>query len=76
MLTRRAAQKALQKLAISKPDTIPETAYRRKALITKVKKPKLKMFMGKVKRSRMGLKKTFRMPNNKAAKTKTLKFSI
>ena len=75
MLIKRAAQNAFQKLVISKPDTNPETTYRRKALMTKVKRPKLNMFMGKVKMKRKGLKKAFKIPNTKAAKTRTCRFS-
>ena len=76
MLIKRAAQNALQKLAISKPETKPETAYRRKPFITKVKSPRVKMFMGKVKSIKIGLKMALRIPKIKAANTSAFKFSI
>jgi hypothetical protein len=76
MLIKRAAKKALQKLAISKPDTKPETAYRRKPFITKVKSPRVKIVMGKVKIIKTGLKTALRTPKIKAANTSAFKFSI
>jgi hypothetical protein len=75
-LIKRAAQNALQKLAISNPETKPETTYRRKPFITKVKSPKLKIFIGKVKIIRIGLKIALRIPKIKAANISAFKFSI
>jgi hypothetical protein len=76
MLIKRAAQNALQKLAISKPDTKPATTYRRKPFITRVKNPRVKMFMGKVKIIKIGLKMALRIPKIKEANTSAFKFSI
>lgn len=76
MLIRRAAQNALQKLAISKPDTKPATTYRRKPFITRVKNPRVKIFMGRVKIIRIGLKMALRIPKIKDANTSAFKFSI
>jgi hypothetical protein len=76
MLIKSAAQNALQKLTISKPDTTPETTYRRNPFITKVKSPRLKIFMGKVKIIKTGLKMALRIPKIKAANTSAFKFSI
>jgi hypothetical protein len=74
-LTKRAARNALKKPVISKPGTNPATAYKRNAFITKVKNPRLRMFMGKVRRSSMGLTKAFKIPNTRAAKTRTCRLS-
>jgi hypothetical protein len=76
MLIKRAAQNALQKLAISNPETNPETTYKRNPFITKVKSPKLKIFMGKVKIIKIGLKMALRIPKIKAASTSAFRFSI
>lgn len=76
MLIKRAAQNAFQKLAISKPDTNPETAYRRKPFITKVKSPRVKIVIGKVKITKNGLKIALRIPKIKAANKSAFKFSI
>ena len=72
-LIKSAAQNAFQKLVISNPGTIPEAAYRIKALIIKVKRPRLSIFIGKVKKIRTGLTNTFKIPNTNAANTKTFK---
>jgi hypothetical protein len=40
-----------------------------KAFMTKVKRPKLKMFTGRVKSKATGLKKTFRIPRTAAARS-------
>ncbi len=74
-LMSRAAQNAFQKLVISKPGTIPDDRYKRKALMIKVKNPRLSMFIGSVKKISTGLAKTFNMPKTSEAKTKTPKSS-
>ena len=76
MLIKRAAKNARQKLTISKPDTKPETIYRRKPFITKVKSPRVKTFIGKVKIIKIGLKMALRIPKIKEANTSAFKFSI
>jgi hypothetical protein len=76
MLIKSAAQNALQKLAISNPETNPETTYKRNPFITKVKSPRLKIFMGKVKIIKTGLRMAFRIPKIKAANTSAFKSSI
>lgn len=76
MLIRSPAQKALQKLAISNPDTKPETKYRRNPFITRVKSPRVKIFIGKVKIIKIGLKIALRIPKIKAANISAFKFSI
>ena len=76
MLIRSAAQNALQKLTISNPETNPETTYKRNPFITKVKSPRLKIFMGKVKIIKIGLRMALKIPKIKAANTSAFKFSI
>jgi hypothetical protein len=76
MLIKSAAQNALQKLAISNPETNPETTYKRNPFITKVKSPRLKIFMGKVKIIKTGLKIALRIPKSRAANTSAFKFSM
>lgn len=75
MLINRAAQNALQKLAISNPEIKPATTYRRKPFIAKVKSPRVNMLMGKVRIIKIGLKMALRIPRTKAAKISALKFS-
>jgi hypothetical protein len=51
------------------PDITPDTIISIIALITKVKIPKVNMFMGRVNINRMGRKKAFSMPKIAAAKS-------
>ena len=51
-----------------KPGITPETIFRMKALMRKLKSPKVMMLMGRVRMNRMGLKNTFRTPKTAAAK--------
>jgi hypothetical protein len=74
-LISKAAQNAFQKLVISKPGTIPDDRYSRKAFIIKVKRPKLNMFIGRVRKISTGLTKTFNIPKTSEAKTRTFKSS-
>lgn len=59
----KPANRAGIKPVISKPGTTPETILRRKALMRNVKSPKVTILMGRVRRSKIGLKKRFNTPN-------------
>lgn len=61
-----APQNAGQNPATSNPFTTVATNQNNKALITKVNKPRVKIFTGKVKITNIGLSKAFTKPNNKA----------
>jgi len=52
----------------SKPDITPEAILSIKAFITKVKRPRLSRFMGRVKMMTMGRKKALSIPSMAAAK--------
>ncbi len=64
---RKEPNTAVQNPYTSKPGITPETILSRNAFIKKVKKPRLIMFMGRVKKSAMGRKKAFSMPRMAAA---------
>ena len=51
----------------SKPGITPEAIFNIRALITKVKKPRVKILMGRVKISAIGLNRAFKMPSMAAA---------
>jgi hypothetical protein len=48
---------------------MPEAIFNMSALMIKVNKPRLKMLIGSVSRSAIGLKKALRIPSTAAAKT-------
>jgi len=62
--TKRADQKPLTE----NPGITPEAIKSKRALITKVKRPRLRMFMGRVNTSRIGLKNAFKIPSRAAEK--------
>jgi len=53
---------------ISKPEMTPATIISKIAFNTKVKNPRVKMLIGRVRIKRMGLKKAFNIPKIAAAK--------
>ena len=65
---RREPNTADQNPETSKPGITPEAIFSMKALIKKVKRPKLNILMGSVKMMTIGLKNAFSMPNMAAAK--------
>ncbi len=65
---------AHKKPSTTNPGTNLLTRSIRSAFITKVKSPKVRIFIGKVKIKRMGFKKAFIMPNTKATTKATVKF--
>ena len=76
MVKSNAANKAFPRPKISKPETRKETRYRTIPLMTKTKRPKVITVKGMVKKSKIGFKNTFNIPNIKLPKIKALKFSI
>jgi hypothetical protein len=62
-----APQKAPQKLYTVNPGTIHEAMMKAKALIIMIKKPRVKIVMGRVKRIRTGLIKVLISPKTRAA---------
>ena len=62
----KAPKNAGQNPATANPFTTVATNQNNKALITKVNKPKVKIFTGKVKNTNIGFNKAFNKPNNKA----------
>lgn len=63
----RAPQKAEAKSATSNPGTNEEANQNSSALITKVNKPRVKMFTGKVKMIRIGFMRALINPKTRAA---------
>jgi hypothetical protein len=63
----RAPSTAVQKPCTSKPVMTSETIFSIRALIRKVKRPRVRMLMGNVRRIRRGRKKAFRIPSTAAA---------
>lgn len=57
-----AAMRAVVKLAMAKPGTMREVSRSKKALMTKVKRPRVMRLMGSVKKVRMGLTIAERIP--------------
>jgi hypothetical protein len=64
----REPNKAAQKPWTSKPGMTPDTIINNRALMTKMKRPKLRMVKGRVRRMRMGRKKALRIPRIAAEK--------
>lgn len=67
-LIRREPNTADQNPETSKPGITPEAIFNMKALIKKVKRPKLNILMGRVRMMTIGLKNAFSMPSMAAAK--------
>jgi hypothetical protein len=67
-LMRREPNTADQNPETSKPGITPEAIFSMKALIKKVKRPKLNILMGRVKMMTIGLKNAFSRPSMAAAK--------
>jgi hypothetical protein len=67
VLVMMAPQKAPQKLYTVNPGTIHEAMMKAKALIIMIKKPRVKIVMGRVKRIRTGLIKVLISPKTRAA---------
>jgi len=67
-LIKREPNTADQKPPTTKPDITPDTIMRRKAFITKVNRPNVRMFRGNVNMISIGLKKALRIPSMAAAK--------
>jgi len=65
--------KAHQNPATLKPGTIHEVSIINKALITKVKSPSVKIFIGSDKTSKIGFIKAFNIPITKATSNATTK---
>jgi hypothetical protein len=76
MLNSKAPQKALIKFFIKNPSTISDVKYISKALITKVKSPSVKTFIGKVQTSSIGFTKEFKSVNTNEDAAKTPKVFI
>ena len=66
MVTIIEKRSAHQKFLTRKLGTIAATSKTKRALITKVKSPKVKMFMGKERKSKTGLISAFTIPKTKA----------
>ncbi len=71
MLKRRAHQKP----STVKPGTILLVSRMRSALITKVNSPNVKMFIGNVKKTRIGFKRILKMPRTKATRSAVQKLA-
>ena len=69
MLINKDPNMADQKPITSKPVITAEAIFNISALMTKVKKPRDKILIGRVNRSAIGLKKAFRIPSIAAAKS-------
>ena len=67
-LMRREPNRADQNPETSKPGITPEAIFSMKALIKKVKRPKLNILMGRVKMMTIGLKNALSRPSMAAAK--------
>jgi hypothetical protein len=67
-LITREPNTAVQNPWTSKPGMTPDTILSIRAFITKVKRPKVRIFMGSVKRITIGRKKALSTPNMAAAK--------
>ena len=70
----REPKTADQKPYISNPEITPEAILSKRAFMIKVKSPKVRIFMGSVRRIRMGRKKAFKIPKMAAAKKAEKKF--
>jgi hypothetical protein len=68
-LIRMEPNTADQNPRTSKPEMMPETIISRSAFMTNVKRPKLSIFIGRVKKMRIGRKKAFSIPSMAAANT-------
>ena len=65
---KREPNTADQNPATPKPGITPEAIINKTAFITKVKRPRVKMFIGRVMINKNGRKKAFSMPSIAAAK--------
>jgi hypothetical protein len=68
ILINNPAKRAGQNPTISSPGTIPDAIFKRIALITRVNSPKVRIFMGRVRSIKIGLKKRFKNPRIPPAK--------
>jgi hypothetical protein len=67
---------AVRKLLTSNPSTSLETIHRKNPFITNVKRPRLRMFRGRVMKSIMGLIKAFTIPRMREAMSTEVQESV
>ena len=68
MLIKSDPKTAGQNPLTSKPDITPDTIINKKALMINVKRPRLRIFIGRVRSKIIGLKNILRTPRIAAAK--------
>jgi hypothetical protein len=71
----REPKTAVQNPRTSNPDIRPEAIFNNRALMTNVKRPRLKILMGSVIMKSMGRKSAFSIPSAAAAKKAEKKLS-